>query len=64
MAISLLCGGLGVAEAAVVHVDEVPGGTKAVYTTDETYTQKEVDLALAEKGQPKMWQSIQRLLLI
>ena len=50
MALSLLCGGLGVAEAAVVHVDEVPGGTKAVYTTDETYNRTEVDLALAAKG--------------
>ena len=38
MALSLLCGGLGVAEAAVVHVNEVDGGTSAVYTTDETYT--------------------------
>ena len=53
MALSLLCGGLGVAEAAVVHVNEVDGGTSAVYTTDETYTQKEVDLALAEKGAAK-----------
>lgn len=53
MALSLLCGGLGVAEAAVVHVNEVAGGTSAVYTTDETYTQKEVDLALAAKGAAK-----------
>lgn len=47
MALSLLCGGLGVAEAAVVHVDEVPGGTKAVYTTDETYTMTEADAKYA-----------------
>lgn len=43
MALSLLCGGLGVAEAAVVHVNEVAGGTSAVYTTDETYTKTETD---------------------
>ena len=49
MALSLLCGGLGVAEAAVVHVNEVDGGTSAVYTTDETYTQKEADLKYATK---------------
>lgn len=49
MALSFLCGGLGVAEAAVVHVNEVDGGTSAVYTTDETYTQKEADLKYATK---------------
>ena len=49
MALSLLCGGLGVAEASV-HVDEVAGGTKEVYTTDETYNRTEVDFALAAKG--------------
>ena len=43
MALSLLCGGLGVAEAAVVHVDEVPGGTKTVYTTEDTYTRTDID---------------------
>ena len=50
MALSLLCGGLGVAEAAVVHVNEVDGGTSAVYTTDETYTQKEVNAKLDLKA--------------
>ena len=43
MALSLLCGGLGVAEAAVVHVNEDPSGTSAVYTTDETYTRTDID---------------------
>lgn len=45
MALSLLCGGLGVAEAAV----EVSGatGTVTIYTMDE------VDLALAGKGEAK-----------
>ena len=50
MALSLLCGGLGVAEAAVVHVDEVPGGTKAVYTTDETYTMTQADAKYATQA--------------
>ena len=50
MALSLLCGGLGVAEAAVVHVNEVAGGTSAVYTTDETYTKTETDGKLALKA--------------
>ena len=48
MALSLLCGGLGVAEAAVVHVNEVAGGTSAVYTTDETYTKTEADAKYAK----------------
>ena len=42
MALSLLCGGLGVAEASV-HVDEVTGGTKEVYTIEETYNRTEID---------------------
>ena len=50
MALSLLCGGLGVAEAAVVHVNEVAGGTSAVYTTDETYTKNEADAKLDLKA--------------
>lgn len=50
MALSLLCGGLGVAEAAVVHVNEVAGGTSAVYTTDETYTKTEADAKLDLKA--------------
>lgn len=50
MALSLLCGGLGVAEAAVVHVYEVPGGTKAVYTTDETYTMTQADAKYATQA--------------
>ena len=37
MALSLLCGGLGVAEASV-HVDEVTGGANEVYTTTEVNT--------------------------
>ena len=49
MVLSLLCGGLGVAEASV-HVNEVGGGTSEVYTTSETYKKTEVDLALAAKG--------------
>lgn len=49
MALSLLCGGLGVAEA-FVHVNEVPDGTKQVYTTDETYTQAMVDEKLNSKA--------------
>ena len=32
-----------------MHVNEVDGGTSAVYTTDETYTQKEADLKYATK---------------
>lgn len=42
MALSLLCGGLGVAEATV-HVNEVSGGTSTVYTTDETFSKTEAD---------------------
>lgn len=49
MALSLLCGGLGVAEAAVVHVNEDVGGTSAVYTTDETYTKTQADDRYATK---------------
>ena len=49
LALSLLCGGLGVAEASV-RVDVVGGGTTEVYRTSETYTKTEVDLALAAKG--------------
>lgn len=48
MALSLLCGGLGVAEAAV-RVNEDVGGTSEVYTTSETYTQREADLKYATK---------------
>ena len=48
MAISLLCGGLGVAEASV-HVDET-GGAHEVYTTDETYKQAEVNAKLDLKA--------------
>ena len=49
MALSLLCGGLGVAEATV-HVDEVPSGAKEVYTIDETYTQAVVNAKLDLKA--------------
>ena len=49
MALSLLCGGLGVAEAAVVHVNEDVSGTSAVYTTDETYTKTQADDRYATK---------------
>lgn len=49
MALSLLCGGLGVAEATV-HVDEVPTGAKEVYTIDETYTQAVVNAKLDLKA--------------
>ena len=47
MALSLLCGGLGVAEATV-HVNEVPGGTSTVYTTDETYSKETADARYAK----------------
>ena len=50
MVLSLLCGGLGVAEAAVVHVNEDASGTSAVYTTDVTYTKTETDGKLALKA--------------
>ena len=49
MALSLLCGGLGVAEATV-HVNEGTGVTHEVYTTGETYNKTEVDNALTAKG--------------
>ena len=49
MALSLLCGGLGVAEATV-HVNEGTGVTHEVYTTGETYNKTEVDSALTAKG--------------
>lgn len=49
MALSLLCGGLGVAEASV-HVNEAAGGTSEVYTTDETYKQAEVNAKLELKA--------------
>ena len=47
MALSLLCGGLGVAEATV-HVNEVPDGTKEVYTIGETYSRTEADARYAK----------------
>lgn len=47
MALSLLCGGLGVAEATV-HVDEVPSGAKEVYTIEETYSRTEADARYAK----------------
>ena len=47
MALSLLCGGLGVAEASV-HVDEVLDGTKEVYTISETYSRTEADARYAK----------------
>lgn len=50
MALSLLCGGLGVAEAAVVHVNEGTGVTYAVYTTDQTYSSEMVDEKLNSKA--------------
>ena len=49
MALSLLCGGLGVAEATV-HVNEGTGVTHEVYTTGETYTQTEVNAKLDLKA--------------
>ena len=49
MALSLLCGGLGVAEASV-HVNEGTGVTHEVYTTDETYKQAEVNAKLELKA--------------
>lgn len=50
MALSLLCGGLGVAEAAVVHVNEGTGVTYEVYTTDQTYSSEMVDEKLNSKA--------------
>ncbi len=52
MALSLLCGGLGVAEATV-HVNEVTGGTSTVFTTDETYSKETVDAKLDSKANAK-----------
>ena len=49
MALSLLCGGLGVAEASV-HVDESSVTTYEVYTTGETYNRTEIDGKLALKA--------------
>lgn len=46
MALSLLCGGLGVAEATV-HVNEGTGVTSEVYTTGETYNRIEADAKYA-----------------
>lgn len=47
MALSLLCGGLGVAEATV-HVNEGTGVTSEVYTTGETYNRTEADAKYAK----------------
>lgn len=47
MALSLLCGGLGVAEATV-HVNEGTGVTSEVYTTGETYNRTEADTKYAK----------------
>ena len=47
MALSLLCGGLGVAEASV-HVNEDTDGTKEVYTIGETYSRTEADARYAK----------------
>ena len=49
MALSLLCGGLGVAEATV-HVNEGTGVTHEVYTTGETYSRELADAKLALKA--------------
>ena len=49
MALSLLCGGLGVAEATV-HVNEGTGVTSEVYTTGETYSRELVDEKLNSKA--------------
>ena len=49
MALSLLCGGLGVAEATV-HVNEGTGVTSEVYTTGETYSRELVDEKLKSKA--------------
>lgn len=54
MALSLLCGGLGVASAAdgTVHVQDIAATatTKEVYTTDKVYTKTETDGQLALKA--------------
>ncbi len=49
MALSLLCGGLGVAEATV-HVNEGTGVISEVYTTGETYSRELVDEKLNSKA--------------
>lgn len=49
MALSLLCGGLGVAEATV-HVNEGTGVTHEVYTTGETYSREVADAKLDLKA--------------
>ena len=49
MALSLLCGGLGVAEASV-HVSEGTGVTQEVYTTGETYSRELAEAKLALKA--------------
>lgn len=54
MALSLLCGGLGVATAAdgTVHVQDIAATatSKEVYTTDKVYTKTETDGQLALKA--------------
>lgn len=54
MALSLLCGGLGVASAAdgTVHVQDIAATatTKEVYTTEKVYTKTETDGQLALKA--------------
>ena len=54
MALSLLCGGLGVATAAdgTVHVEDIAATatSKEVYTTDKVYTKTETDGKLALKA--------------
>lgn len=54
MALSLLCGGLGVATAAdgTVHVEDIAATatSKEVYTTDKFYTKTETDGKLALKA--------------
>lgn len=49
MALSLLCGGLGVAEATV-HVNDGTGVTHEVYTTVETYSRELADAKLDLKA--------------
>lgn len=52
MALSLLCGGLGVAEATV-QVNADTGGAYEVYTTGETYSKETVDAKLDSKANAK-----------
>lgn len=52
MALSLLCGGLGVAEATV-QVNADTGGAYEVYTTGETYSKETVDAKLGSKANAK-----------